>query len=151
MKETGIARQGLAAERAEAIERERAGGVAGKENPMFDGGMAGRSLLDGDGVESGEGFGVFDEDGAGAGGSQGTSQSGRRVGGIEGGRDGAVGEHAEIGEVELEAGFGIESYDVAGGDAERMQSAGDFFGGLAELIPGVGEVGALAGGLMEGG
>src|ERR1039458_2524685 len=94
---------------------------------------------------------VFDEDGARAGGLDGAHQVRGRIVRVQGGGDRAVGEDAEIGQVELETGFGVESDDVAFGDAERAQTGGNFFGGAPVLVPRIDEVGAIGRGLAESG
>ena len=94
---------------------------------------------------------VFDEDGARAGGLDGAHQVRGRIARVHGGGDGAVGEDAEIGQVELQAGFGVEGDDVAFADAERAQTGGDLLGGSPVLVPGIDRVGAVGRGLAEGG
>src|ERR1019366_631393 len=86
-----------------------------------------------------------------AGGLDGAHQVRGRIVRVHGGGNGAVGEDAEIGQVELETGFGVESDDVAFGDAERAQTGGDFFGGAPVLVPRIDEVGAIGRGLAESG
>src|ERR1039457_1875481 len=86
-----------------------------------------------------------------AGGVDGAHQVRGRIVRVHGGGNGAVGEDAEIGQVELETGFGVESDDVAFGDAERAQTGGDFFGGAPVLVPRIDEVGAIGRGLAESG
>src|ERR1039458_3490260 len=86
---------------------------------------------------------VFDEDGARAGGLDGAHQVRGRIVWVHGGGDGAVGEDAEIGQAELETGFGVESDDSAFIGAERGQTGSDFFGGAPVLVPRIDEVGAI--------
>src|ERR1039458_2781770 len=119
-----------------------AAGAAGGARAGGRGGRAAQGL---------ERLRVFDEDGARAGGLDGAHQVRGRIVRVQGGGDGAVGEDAEIGQVELETGFGVESDDVAFGDAERAQTGSDFFGGAPVLVPRIDEVGAIGRGLAESG
>ena len=93
---------------------------------------------------------VFHEDGARAGGFNGAHQVGGRVARIHGGGDRAVGDDAQIGQVELEAGLGVQRDDVAFADAERAQTGGNLLGGSLVLVPGIDGVGAVGRGLAKG-
>ena len=78
-------------------------------------------------------------------------RSGGRVARIHRGGDGAVGDDTQIGQVELQAGFGIEGDDVAFADTERAQAGRDLLGGSPVLVPRIDGIGAVGRGLAEGG
>ena len=136
-EQCGVARQGVAAEPAQRLESDRFFGFAGEQDPMRDLRIAQRF----------ERLRVFHEDGARTGGFDRTYQVRGRVARIHRGGDRAVGDDAQIGQVELEPGFGVERDDVAFADAERAQTGGDLFGGTPVLVPGIDGVGAVGRGL----
>ena len=79
------------------------------------------------------------------------TRSGGRIARVHRGGDGAVGHDAQIGQVELQAGFGIERDDVAFADPERPQAGRDLLGGRLVLVPGIDGIGAVGRGLAERG
>ena len=141
VEQSGIAGQRIAAQPAQRFESDRAFGFAGEQDPVRDRCAAQRLQR----------LRVFHEDGARAGGFDGAHQVRGRIARIHGGGDGAVGDDAQIGQVELQPGFGIERDDVALADAERAQTGGDLLGGAPVLVPGIDGVGAVGRGLAEGG
>src|SRR5471030_3243893 len=93
------------------------------------------------GIEQGlERLGIFDEDGFGACGFNRANQIFRGVAGVHRGGDGAVGHDAEIGEIELQAGFGIQGDDVAFRQTKGIQAGGDLLHRLFVLVPGIGDI-----------
>ena len=79
--------------------------------------------------------------------SDGAHQVLGRIAGVQGGRDGAVGDHPQIGQVEFQARFRIERHHVALANAQGAQTRGDFLHRPPVLIPGVGQVGVFGPGL----
>ena len=79
------------------------------------------------------------------------TRSAAGITGVHGGGDGAVGEDAEVGQIELQAGLGIECHNIAFADAERAEPGGDFFGGALVLVPGEDCVSAIRQGLAQRG
>ena len=128
-----IGGHGAAPEFAQAGQRQRTLALAREQDPMPD-----RSA-----AQSVEHPRLFQEHGAGAAGGERLHQFRRRIAGIQRGGDGAVGENSQVGEIEFQAGFGVERDDVAASDSQAAQPGGDLLGGGLVLGPREGVPGAL--------
>ena len=92
---------------------------------------------------------VFNKNRARAGRLDSANQVCRRVARVHRGGDRAIGDNTEIGQVELQAGFGIEGDDVAFADPKRTQTSRDLLRGAPVLVPGIDGIGAVGSGLAE--
>ncbi len=137
-RQARIPRHRLPSSRAQFVQSQSALGFTGEQDPVANGRAP-------QGLQS---PGVFHECRAGAGRFYGAHQVGRRIAGIHGGGDRAVGHDPQVGQVELQARLRIQRHHVALGDAEGVQPGGDLLYRAPVLIPGIGQV-SVTGGLMQ--
>ncbi len=137
-RQARIPRHRFPSSRAQFVQSQSPVGFTGEQYPVADGRAP-------QGLQSSR---VFDECRACPGRFYGAHQVGRRIAGIHGGGDGAVGHDSQVGQVELQARLRIQRHHVAFGDAEGVQPASDLLHRAPVLIPGIRQV-SVTGGLMQ--
>jgi hypothetical protein len=129
---------------AQGFERARILGFARQQNPLHGERRLARRF-----DQRLHGFRIFGEHGLGAASAQVADLIRQRIAGIESRGDGTVGHDAEVGQIELGAGFRMQGDDIAFADSQTPQAASDLPNSLVVLGPTVGFVFTLADRLMQ--